>query len=153
MTIPNGDLANKTIQNIVRRPYIRRLFNITITYDTPPHKVLRALEITKDILKDHDGMQPDFPPRVFFNDFNSDSLNILVIFWYHPPNYWDFMVFNERINMEILTRFNNEGIDFAFPTQTVYLAGDGKRLLDIPMPGLEAAQMTPSRLGNEDRSQ
>ena len=139
VTIPNGELANKTIQNIGRRPYIRRLCNITITYDTAPDKVLRAVEIIKDILKDHEGLKPDFPPRVFFNDFNSASLNILVIYWYHPPNYWDFMAFNERVNTEILTRFNNAGIDFAFPTQTVYLAGDEKRVLNITIPGLETA--------------
>jgi MscS family membrane protein len=131
VSVPNGELANKTIQNIGRRPYIRRLFNIGVTYDTPPEKIERALEIIKDILKDHEGMNPEFPPRVYFNEFNSDSLNILVIYWYHPPNYWDFLQFGERINFEILNRFNSEGIDFAFPTQTLHLAGDKKRPLNV----------------------
>lgn len=131
VTIPNGELARMTIQNIGKRPYIRRLFNIGITYDTPPEKIKRALEIIKDILKDHEGMSPEFPPRVYFNEFNSDSLNILVIYWYHPPNYWDFMQFGEKINLEILNRFNSEGIDFAFPTQTLHLAGDKKRPLNV----------------------
>ena len=31
-----------------------------------------------------------------------------------------------RINMRILERFNGEGIEFAFPSQTVYLAGSGR---------------------------
>ncbi len=133
VTIPNGELARMTVQNIGKRPYIRRLFNICITYDSSPEKVERALEIIKDILKDHEGMKPDFPPRVFFNEFNSDSLNILVIYWYHPPEYWDFMQFSEKVNFEILNRFNSEGIDFAFPTQTLYLAGDEKRPLNIDL--------------------
>ncbi len=127
VTVPNGELANKTIKNIGRRPYIRRLFNVTVTYDTPPEKVERAVDIIKNILKDHEGMNPDFPPRVFFNDMNSDSLNILVIYWYHPPDYWTFMDFNEKVMKEILTQFNNEGIEFAFPTQTIHLAGENKR--------------------------
>ena len=131
VSVPNGELASKTIQNIGRRQYIRRLFNIGITYDTPPEKVDRALEIVRDILKDHEGMNPEFPPRVYFNEFNSDSLNILVIYWYHPPNYWDFLQFGEKINLEILNRFNSEGIDFAFPTQTLHLAGDEKRPLNV----------------------
>jgi MscS family membrane protein len=135
VTIPNGELASKTIQNIGRRPYIRRLFNIGVTYDTPPEKIEKALEIIKDILKDHEGMNPEFPPRVYFNEFNSDSLNILVIYWYHPPNYWDFLQFGERVNSEILRRFNSEGIDFAFPTQTLHLAGDNKRPLNIGISG------------------
>lgn len=131
VTIPNGELANKTIQNIGKRPYIRRVANITITYDTPPEKVERAVEIIKEILKDHEGMHPDLPPRVFFNEFNDASLNILVIYWFHPPDYWAFQQFNQRVNMEILRRFNAEGIEFAFPTQTLYLAGDPKRPLVV----------------------
>jgi MscS family membrane protein len=131
VTIPNGALVNTNIQNIGKRPYIRRVANITITYDTPPDKVDRALDILKEILANHEGMNENFPPRVFFNEFNSDSLNILVIYWYHPPAYWDYIAFTERFNKEVLRRFNEEGIDFAFPTQTMYLAGDASRPLTL----------------------
>jgi len=131
VTIPNGELANKTIQNIGKRPYIRRLLNLTITYDTPPEKIDRALGIVKEILDNHEGMHPDFPPRVFFNEFNSDSLNILVLYWYHPPDYWSYVAFSEKFNKEVFRRFNEEGIDFAFPTQTVFLAGDPGRPLNV----------------------
>ena len=131
ITIPNGELANKTIQNIGKRPYIKRIANLTITYDTPPEKVERALEIVKEILNNHEGMHKDFPPRIYFNEFNSESLNIMVIYWYHPPDYWDFMTFTENFNKEVFRRFNDEGIDFAFPTQTLYLAGDSSRPLTI----------------------
>ena len=131
VTIPNGEMANKTILNIGKRPYIRRLANITVTYDTPPDKVLRAVDIVRAILKDHEGSRPDFPPRVYFNDFNDASLNIVMIYWYHPPDYWKFLAFNERVNRQILEKFNEEGIEFAFPTQTVYLAGDPRRPLTL----------------------
>jgi MscS family membrane protein len=127
VTVPNGELANKTIQNIGKRPYIRRIVNLAITYDTPPEKIDRALELVKNILANHEGMHKDFPPCVYFNDFNSTSLNIRVIYWYHPPNYWDFMAFTERFNKEVFRRFSEEKIDFAFPTQTLYLAGDPSR--------------------------
>jgi len=133
VTVPNAEAANTIVQNIGRRPYIRRLSNITITYDTPPEKVKRALEIIKEILTNHEGMDEEFPPRVFFNDFNDCSLNILMLYWYHPPDYWAFLAFNEKVNMELLERFNAEGIDFAFPTQTVYLANDEKRQLALRM--------------------
>ena len=131
VTVPNGELANKTIQNVGRRPYIRRLVNLTITYDTPPEKIDRAIEIVKELLDHHEGTHEDLPPRVYFNDLNADSLNILVIYWYHPPNYWDYMAFTERFNKEVFRRFNDEGIDFAFPTQTLFLAGDPKRPLTL----------------------
>ena len=139
VTVPNGELANKTIQNIGKRPYIRRIVNLTITYDTPPEKIDRAIEILKDILDNHEGMRKEFPPRIFFDEFNSDSLNIIVYYWYHPPDYWDYMAFSEGFNKEVFRRFSEEGIDFAFPTQTVYLAGDSSRPLTI---GIES-DLTP----------
>ena len=129
VTVPNGELANKTIQNISRRPYIRRLVNLTITYDTSPEKLDRAIEIVKEILDHHEGMHENLPPRVFFNDFNAASLNIMVIYWYHPPQYWDYMAFTEWFNKEVFRRFDEEEIDFAFPTQTLFLAGDSRRPL------------------------
>lgn len=133
VTIPNSEMVNRTVQNIGKRPFIRRLMNITITYDTPPERVELALRIVKEILADHEGMNPDFPPRVFFSEFNDCSLGILAIYWYHPPDYWKYMEFSERVNMQLLSRFNEEGIEFAFPTQTLYLANDEKRQLALKM--------------------
>ncbi len=127
VTIPNGEMANKSIWNIAKRPYIRRLFNISITYGTPPEKVLEAKTILEEILADHEGMSPEFPPRVYFNDFKDSSLNLLCIYWYHPPAYWDFLAFTENVNLRILERFNAAGIDFAFPTQTIHLEGEDRR--------------------------
>lgn len=130
VTIPNGELANRTIRNIGQRPFIRRLANITITYDTPPEKIQKAIDILKEILDNHEGMNPELPPQVYFNEFNSTSLNIQVTYWYHPPEYWDYMAFTEKVNLQIIRRFNAEGIEFAFPTQTLHLAGDPKHPLN-----------------------
>ena len=130
VTIPNGELANKMIRNISKRPYIKRVANITVTYDTPPEKVERAMEIIKEELnRRNEKMHPDFPPRVYFNEFNAASLNILVIYWFAPPEYWDFLEFDQAFNLAVLRRFNEECIEFAFPTQTLYLAGDPNRPL------------------------
>jgi len=131
VAVPNEKMARVNIENIGRRPSIRRLTNITITYDTPPEKVKRALTIIREILDNHEGMDPDFPPRVYFNEFNDASLNILMIYWFFPPNYWDFQAFNERVNLQIMRAFEMEGIEFAFPTTTTYLAQDDRRPLNI----------------------
>jgi MscS family membrane protein len=63
-----------------------------------------------------------------------------VIYWYHPASIWDYMAFSERFNMEVLHRFKAEGIDFAFPTRTLYLAGDTTRPLNI---GIEKTDGSP----------
>lgn len=133
VTIPNEKMVNSGLENIGKRPHIRWLTNITITYDTPPDKVEKAVSVIKDILDNHEGMHPDFPPRVYFNGFNDWSLNILVIAWYHPANYWDMQSWLQRNCLDILRRFNDEGIDFAFPSRTVYAANDDKRQLKLHM--------------------
>ncbi|VGO16644.1 Low conductance mechanosensitive channel YnaI [Pontiella desulfatans] len=146
MVIPNEKMASIEIENIGRRPYIRRTFDIAITYDTPPDRIRRAVQIVQEILtvpdKEADAPgqqphpaeavnQPDFPPRIYFSEFNSDSLNIEINYWFHPPELWASKEFADWINTQIKERFNAEGIDFAFPTQTLHLAGDNKRPLTI----------------------
>jgi MscS family membrane protein len=135
VSIPNEKVVNSASENIARRPYIRWLTNIGITYDTPPEKVEKAVQIIGEILDNHEGMKQTFPPRVYFNGFNDWSLNIQVMAWYHPPNYWDYQAWLQRTCLEIIRRFEAEEIDFAFPTQTVHVANDDKRQLKLQMMG------------------
>ncbi len=130
--IPNGELMNKTITNVQKRPFVRRWANIEITYDTPPEKVQEALDIIRDVLSGFSShMPPDRPPRIYFEDFKEYSLSILMVYWFTPPSYWEFVEVNDKINKEIFRRFNEAEISFAFPTQTLHLAGDPKRALNI----------------------
>ena len=139
VTIPNSNIVNDPIENIAKRPFIRRLFNVTITYDTPLLKIQKAVEIIKEILNEDDLKEPihsvikgdEYPPRVYFNEYNADSLNIIVIYWYAPPLYWDYLKHAEKVNLRIFQEFEKEGIEFAFPTQTLYLAGDPNRELKV----------------------
>jgi MscS family membrane protein len=135
VSIPNEKIVNSTLENIGQRPHIRWLTNIGITYDTPPEKAEKAVQIIREILENHEGMKNDFPPRVYFNGFNDWSLNIMVIAWYHPPNYWDYQAWLQKTCLEIMQRFEAEGIDFAFPTKTIHLANDDKRQIKIEVLG------------------
>jgi MscS family membrane protein len=126
VSVPNEKLVNSHVENITKRPHLRWLTNIGVTYDTPPDKVEKAVEIIKDVLANHEGMEEGFPPRVAFNGFNDWSLNIQVFAWYHPPDYWAYSAWLQRTCLEIMRRFKAEGIDFAFPTRTVHLVHDDK---------------------------
>ena len=134
-TVPNEQMAGSDIENIGRRPHIRRLTNIALPYNTPLDKVQKAVDIIRNALDDHEGMDPEFPPRVYFNEFNPASLNIIVLYWYHPPNYWDFLDFNQRVNIQIMQEFEKEGIKFAFPTTTTHLAPDDQNPLLVSLTG------------------
>lgn len=133
VSIPNEKVVNSEVENIARRPNIRWLTQIGITYDTPPAKVQEAVDILRTLLQDHEGMDPDLPPRVYFNGFNDWSLNITVVLWYHPPEWWDFQAWLQRTCLDILARFEEAGIDFAFPSRTLYLANEDKRQLKLQL--------------------
>ena len=124
-SIPNEKMASLDVENIGRRDFIRRQTSIRLDYWTSAEQVERAVGIIRDVLQDHEGMRPELPPRVFFSEFNPDSLNIFVSYWYHPPKRWESLAFDERVNLEILRRFAAEGIRLAVPTSRTYLARDG----------------------------
>ena len=127
VTIPNSVVAGSPVENIGRRPYIKRVLDVTITYDTPPEKVARAVEIIREMLDARKSHFPtDKPGRIYFNEFNAASLNIVVYYWFTPPDWWDYLEFTHDFNMELLRRFNEEAIEFAFPTQTLYVKGNSE---------------------------
>jgi len=112
-TIPNDELASSDIENVGRRPYVRRVSDLHVPLDTPREKIETVLEKIRESLHNHEGHHPDFPPRVFFNEFNSDSFNIRIFYWYHPPDYWKFLAFTERLNLEIFRIFEEQGVTFS----------------------------------------
>jgi MscS family membrane protein len=134
-TIPNEDMARLDIENIGRRPHIRHKADLPIRLDTSAEKAERAVAIIRELLDDHEGHNPDYPPRVFLNKINRDSLNIRVMYWYAPPDYWKYLDYCANLNLEIKRRFEAEDIHFALPTTTTYVAQQGEKPLDVKVTG------------------
>jgi len=123
VTIPNKTMGSATITNISGRPNIKTLMNVGITYDTPVEKVRRAMAILEEVLKPH----PQTADLIIcFNKFESTSLNILVVHWWNSTDFKAYLLGFQLLNLEIKRRFDAEGINFAFPTQTVYLKQDSE---------------------------
>jgi len=118
-SIPNDEMARSDIENIGRRPHIRRIADIKIPLDTTPEKAEEAVEIVRGVLADHEGMEEDYPPRVYLSEFDRDALNIRIIYWYHPANYWDYMQMTEATNLRIMHDLTAAGISFALPASTI----------------------------------
>ena len=123
VSVPNSVIANTAVENVGKRPYIRRTANITITYDSGSEKTKKAVDVIKGVLSQVPEVNVDTekPPRVYFSDFNDWSLNIYMSYWVKPADYWLYREVNERINFEIMKRFEAEKIEFAFPSQTLYV--------------------------------
>lgn len=131
LTVPNSQLVNESVTSISARPAIRFRFRIGVTYDTPPEKLSEAMRILKEILAAAPGQRVDRPSQVVFEQFNAYSLDILCQWFYHPAEYWPAMEAASAVNEQILARFNEAGIDFAFPTRTLMLASDDARGLRL----------------------
>ena len=138
VTIPNKTMGNATIINISARPNIKTVMNIGVTYDTPAEKVQRAMTILEEVLKPH----PKTADLIIsFNKFESSSLNILVVHWWNSTDFKEYLLQFQLLNLEIKRRFDAEGINFAFPTQTVYLKQDSEWKLNgtPPAPAVGSA--------------
>jgi len=118
VTIPNKTVGNATIINIAARPNIKTVMNIGITYDTPVEKVKLALKLIEEVFRGH----PKTADVVMsFDKFESSSLNILVVHWWNGTDMKDCLAGLQEMNLSLKERFDAEKIEFAFPTQTVYV--------------------------------
>jgi len=126
VTIPNEKVINTTINNIGKQPFIRWNPTISLAPDTTPDKVKRAVEIIRGILENHEGMNPELPPTVYFNGFNANSLNIGINACYHPPVFAQYAEWMQTASLRILETLALEGIELARASQPFYLAGINK---------------------------
>jgi MscS family membrane protein len=137
VSIPNKNMANANIVNISKRPGIKTVMNIGVTYDTSSPQVERAMQIIGEIYRPH---PKTADLLVSFNKFESSSLNILVVHWWNSKDMKEYLTGFQALNLELKRRFDSEGINFAFPSQTVYLRQDSQwRLADTVGTGVRSA--------------
>ena len=118
VAIPNKIMGNAIITNVTRRPTIRTEMNIGLTYDTPVEKVKRATAILEEIFRAH----PKTSDLIIsFNKFNDSALNIFVVHVWNDTDPKAHFAGMQELNLKIKERFDTEKIEFAFPTQTVYV--------------------------------
>lgn len=121
VTVPNRTMANASLTNVSKRPNIKTVMNVGVTYDTPAEKIERAMQIIEEIYRPH----PKTADLIIsFNKFESSSLNILVVHWWDSTDFKEYLLQFQKLNLELKRRFDAEGINFAFPSQTVYLRQD-----------------------------
>jgi MscS family membrane protein len=123
ITIPNKTMGSATITNITRRPNIKTVMNIGITYDTSCEKVKQALTILDQIYKTH---PMTFDVLISFNQFGDSALNIQVVHWWNSTDHKAYLQGMQEMNLKIKERFEEAGIAFAFPSRTLYLKQDSE---------------------------
>ena len=116
VTIPNCTFTDNSVINVTSQPALKVKLNLGLTYDTNEEDMQKAINILEEIVMKEPQIKDDFAAG--FNGFGDFSLNILFIYYVKPEGHW--LDTQTLVNKEVLRRFNKEGLEFAFPTQTVY---------------------------------
>jgi len=114
----NNDLLKSRVRNYKRMSERRILFGFGVIYQTPLEKLKEIKEIVSDIIIKVENARLD---RVHFKEYGDSSLNFEVVYYVTDPDYTIYMNVQETINQEIFRRFAEEAIEFAYPTQTLFI--------------------------------
>jgi MscS family membrane protein len=116
ITIPNAQFSDNAVMNITAEPSRKITTNLNLTYQTSPQQMEQAMKIVYDIIEQNP--KTDNKHSVTFANWGPSSLGLMVIYFIPDPD--DILQAQTEINMEILRQFNAAGLDFAYPTQTIY---------------------------------
>ncbi|HJV78387.1 MAG TPA: mechanosensitive ion channel family protein [Paludibacter sp.] len=121
VTIPNFKLVEASVENISEEPMRRVMMKLSLTYNTTPEKMNEAMTILRDMPnRVSDVYEKDVV--VAFTDFTDFALAITFVYFIRKDA--DVMETPSKVNTEILRAFNAAGLQFAYPTQTVYIEKD-----------------------------
>ena len=136
--VPNGKLADNTIDNHGLRNYRRFYTQIAITYDTPPELIEVFVKGLREIVETHPNTWKE-NYHVYFNDMAASSLNIMFYIFFKAPSWGKELEARHEVLMSIMKLGKELGINFAFPTQTLHIEN---------LPG--QASLSPSYLSEQD---
>ena len=116
VTIPNSKFSDTAVENVSLEPSRKVVSNLGLTYDTTPEQMNEAMALLKEIAGAQGNLEDNI--SVGFNAFGDSAMNILFI--YYIKKEGDILGTQTEINMKILEAFTKAGLDFAYPTQTLY---------------------------------
>ena len=116
--IPNSSILATEVINYRTMKNRRQRISIWVTYDT----WIKKLKIIPEIIKDIVWKQKDVEyERCYLEKMWDFSINFLISYNILNPDYQKSLEINERIYLELIERFEKEWIEFAFPSQTIYV--------------------------------
>lgn len=123
ITLPNYKVTDASIINISTEPMRRVVMKVGLTYDTTPEKMKEALDILRAIPGRVENASSNPSDAIAnFSDYTDSAL--VITFMYYIVKQGNVLKVPSDVNMEILSSFNKAGLEFAFPTRTVYIQKD-----------------------------
>ena len=120
VSVPNNNISGAVIVNLskARKRRINELF--TVTYDTSDEKLKQAIEIIKDVCVNHEQIYSK-EVSAFVETLDSSSINIRLYAYVKTKAASELFEVRSQVILEVVKRFRAEGIDFAFPSTSVYI--------------------------------
>jgi small-conductance mechanosensitive channel len=116
----NTDLLGSRIRNYGRMYERRVVSSIGVTYHTPAAKLRRIPEIIREIVQSQEKIRFD---RAHFHKLGDSSLGFEFVYYVLTADYNHYMDVQQNINLALLEKLTEEGVEFAYPTQTVFVSG------------------------------
>lgn len=117
----NTDLLNSRIRNYGRMYERRVVFSIGVTYQTASDQLREIPSIIRNVIESEELARFD---RAHFQKYGDFALIFEAVYYVLSADYAIYMDIQQAINLEIYDRFEQQGIEFAYPTQTVYVNQD-----------------------------
>lgn len=135
--IPNGRLADMTIDNMGLRVYRRYRTSLALTYDTPPELIEAFIEGLHQIVQKHPDTRKD-SYHIYLNQFNAASLDVLFYIFFQVPDWGAELKARQEVMLAVLRLAKTLGVRFAFPTQSLRIEDfPGQKSLSPEYPDAE----------------
>lgn len=118
LVVSNSDLTKSRLHNFKRMQRRRIQFTIGVTYQTKKQQLEEIPQIIKSAIEENTNTTFD---RSHFATYGDFSLNFETVYFVESSEFNDYMDIQQKINLKIFEEFENRGIEFAYPTQTVFL--------------------------------
>jgi len=118
LVFSNADLLTSRIRNYKRMFERRVVFSVGVVYQTPYEKLKKIPALIQEIIEAQEQVRFD---RAHFKDYGPYSLNFEIVYWVKDPDYNIYMNIQQAINLAIFQGFEKKGIEFAYPTQLLYI--------------------------------
>ena len=122
VVINNSTLTSSNIENFATMQQRRMIYSIGVTYNTTADQIQSIPTTIQTIIESTDHTIFN---RCHFTDFGDFSLNFQIVYYIDNSNYTQALDIQQSINLGIMRKFEEQGIEFAFPSQTLYLEGNG----------------------------
>ncbi|MDA0376173.1 MAG: mechanosensitive ion channel family protein [bacterium] len=123
IVISNNELTTARVQNYKKMQKRRIVFTFGCTYDAKADQMAKIADDVSKIIDDHELAEVD---RVHFRGFGESDLQFEAVYYMLTSDYVDYMDTQQDINIQMMKYFEENGLEIAYPTQTVYVKKEGQ---------------------------